>query len=449
MDSRGYGSTNGLPRCSRRLTGGLVLGGLLGVCVGVYGLLDGSTPRYLGAPMLLAGFALSRVGLRVSGQRVRRTRYRPDPLAGRRSGSSSGAGVRPMRGQLPRRHRRRRPALALALPADLAAAAAARRARRAGRRGAGLRDTQAARTQARPWRWPPDDPLRGRHRHVRRRDRARAARRQPAHPRGRAVPGRRPYRVGQVDPARGDQRAGAALHRRPPVRPRTRRRPRHAHVSRRASSPTSSAWSVRTRWLASSPTPSRRSSPTPWSSRACLPTSCASGSRRPSTCSGIADLRARALRSLSGGQQQRVAIGSVLTAHPRVLVLDEPTSALDPTAAEEVLAAITRLVHDLGTTVVVAEHRMERVVQYADRVVLRRRDRLGAVGDAWRGPGRLGGRAAGRRARPAGRLVAAAAVGAGRPPGRGAVAYPAGRAWSPESLHRPPTAAGRAVGARA
>ena len=66
---------------------------------------------------------------------------------------------------------------------------------------------------------------------------------------------------------------------------------------------------------------------------------------------GIAELRDRPLRTLSGGQQQRVAIGSVLTAHPRVLVLDEPTSALDPTAAEDVLAAITRLVHDLGVTV--------------------------------------------------------------------------------------------------
>ncbi|MDT4926777.1 MAG: energy-coupling factor transport system ATP-binding protein [Pseudonocardiales bacterium] len=84
---------------------------------------------------------------------------------------------------------------------------------------------------------------------------------------------------------------------------------------------------------------------------------------------GLADLRHRALHELSGGQQQRVAIGSVLTAHPRVLVLDEPTSALDPTAAEEVLAAMTRLVHDLGITVVLAEHRLERVVQYADRVV--------------------------------------------------------------------------------
>ncbi|MFJ6999045.1 ABC transporter ATP-binding protein [Streptomyces albidoflavus] len=84
---------------------------------------------------------------------------------------------------------------------------------------------------------------------------------------------------------------------------------------------------------------------------------------------GLADLRHRALYELSGGQQQRVAIGSVLTAHPRVLVLDEPTSALDPAAAEEVLAAVTRLVHDLGVTVLMAEHRLERVVQYADRVL--------------------------------------------------------------------------------
>ena len=67
---------------------------------------------------------------------------------------------------------------------------------------------------------------------------------------------------------------------------------------------------------------------------------------------GIADLRGRDLRTLSGGQQQRVAIGSVLTMHPRVLVLDEPTSALDPTAAEDVLATLTRLVHDVGVTVV-------------------------------------------------------------------------------------------------
>ncbi|MFD6887940.1 ATP-binding cassette domain-containing protein [Streptomyces sp. NPDC059957] len=85
---------------------------------------------------------------------------------------------------------------------------------------------------------------------------------------------------------------------------------------------------------------------------------------------GLNDLRDRPIATLSGGQQQRVAIGSVLTPHPRVLVLDEPTSALDPAAAEEVLAVLQRLVHDLGTTVLMAEHRLERVVQYADRVLL-------------------------------------------------------------------------------
>ena len=84
---------------------------------------------------------------------------------------------------------------------------------------------------------------------------------------------------------------------------------------------------------------------------------------------GIAPLRHRALRTLSGGQQQRVAIGSVLAAGSRILVLDEPTSALDPTSAEEVLAAVLRLVHDLGVTALVAEHRLERVVEYADRLV--------------------------------------------------------------------------------
>ncbi|WP_064458261.1 ABC transporter ATP-binding protein [Streptomyces hygroscopicus] len=85
---------------------------------------------------------------------------------------------------------------------------------------------------------------------------------------------------------------------------------------------------------------------------------------------GLAELRDRPIATLSGGQRQRVAIGSVLTTHPRVLVLDEPTSALDPAAAEEVLAVLQRLVHDLGTTVLMAEHRLERVAQYADQMIL-------------------------------------------------------------------------------
>jgi energy-coupling factor transport system ATP-binding protein len=84
---------------------------------------------------------------------------------------------------------------------------------------------------------------------------------------------------------------------------------------------------------------------------------------------GLAALRGRSLDTLSGGEQQRVAIGAALTAGPRILILDEPTSALDPGAAEDVLAAVARLVHDLGITVLMAEHRLERVVEFADHIV--------------------------------------------------------------------------------
>ncbi|CAB5239011.1 unannotated protein [freshwater metagenome] len=83
----------------------------------------------------------------------------------------------------------------------------------------------------------------------------------------------------------------------------------------------------------------------------------------------LSPLRNRSIATLSGGEQQRVAIGSALVMHPKVLVLDEPTSALDPIAAEEVLSILQRLVHDLSLTVVIAEHKLERVIQFADRVI--------------------------------------------------------------------------------
>ncbi|MEA2522768.1 MAG: energy-coupling factor transport system ATP-binding protein [Actinomycetota bacterium] len=83
----------------------------------------------------------------------------------------------------------------------------------------------------------------------------------------------------------------------------------------------------------------------------------------------IADLRNRSLRQLSGGERQRVAIAAALAAGPRILVLDEPTSQLDPQGAEHVMAALQRLVHDHGMTVILAEHRLERVIGWVDMAV--------------------------------------------------------------------------------
>ena len=80
-------------------------------------------------------------------------------------------------------------------------------------------------------------------------------------------------------------------------------------------------------------------------------------------------IRSRSVRTLSGGERQRVAIGAALAAGPRVLVLDEPTSQLDPQGAEDVLAALQRLVHDHGMTVLIAEHRLERVAGFVDLVL--------------------------------------------------------------------------------
>ncbi|EST37333.1 hypothetical protein N566_13575 [Streptomycetaceae bacterium MP113-05] len=78
MASHGYGRTGRLDARTRLLTGGLVLGGLLGVCFGLYGAMAGGTPVYLGAPLLVVALALAVTGLLLGGRRVRRSRYRPD-----------------------------------------------------------------------------------------------------------------------------------------------------------------------------------------------------------------------------------------------------------------------------------------------------------------------------------------------------------------------------------
>src|SRR5512137_1728469 len=83
---------------------------------------------------------------------------------------------------------------------------------------------------------------------------------------------------------------------------------------------------------------------------------------------GITDLAERSPYSLSGGQQQRVALTSILVMQPKVLVLDEPTSQMDPVGTREVFGVIRSLA-ERGMTVVMAEHKVEWVARYADRVV--------------------------------------------------------------------------------
>ncbi len=83
----------------------------------------------------------------------------------------------------------------------------------------------------------------------------------------------------------------------------------------------------------------------------------------------LSKLHSRKLETLSGGERQRVAIAAALALRPQILVLDEPTSQLDPHGSEEVLQILMRLNDQLGLTVVLAEHRLERVVPYTSQII--------------------------------------------------------------------------------
>jgi len=83
---------------------------------------------------------------------------------------------------------------------------------------------------------------------------------------------------------------------------------------------------------------------------------------------GITDLADRSPYSLSGGQQQRVALTSILVMQPKVLVLDEPTSQMDPIGTREVFGVV-RTMAEQGMTVVLAEHKVEWIANFADRVI--------------------------------------------------------------------------------
>ena len=96
---------------------------------------------------------------------------------------------------------------------------------------------------------------------------------------------------------------------------------------------------------------------------------------------GISALRHRQVHELSGGEKQKVAIASVLALHPSILVLDEPTSELDPKSAEEVLSVVERLNDELGLTVILIEHRLDRVAQHVDRLIMMSHGEVVADGD--------------------------------------------------------------------
>lgn len=84
---------------------------------------------------------------------------------------------------------------------------------------------------------------------------------------------------------------------------------------------------------------------------------------------GLADLGGRSPLALSGGQQQRLALASVLALEPEILVLDEPTAMLDPQGSQEIIRIVDRLAHS-GTTILIVEHRLEWVAEYAGRIIL-------------------------------------------------------------------------------
>ena len=85
---------------------------------------------------------------------------------------------------------------------------------------------------------------------------------------------------------------------------------------------------------------------------------------------GIQDWFHREVAILSGGQKQLLNLASIMAMHPQVLILDEPTSQLDPIAASDFLNTVRKINLELGTTVIITEHRLEDIFPYADRAVV-------------------------------------------------------------------------------
>ncbi|MDQ6818418.1 MAG: ABC transporter ATP-binding protein, partial [Actinomycetota bacterium] len=107
----------------------------------------------------------------------------------------------------------------------------------------------------------------------------------------------------------------------------------------------------------------------PLENRGERPTGVARGVEEAGLALGIAHLLDRPTAELSGGELQRVALGAALAGRPKLILLDEPTSQLDPVAGDELLSLLRRINEDFGAAIVLAEHRLERCLAAADRVV--------------------------------------------------------------------------------
>jgi energy-coupling factor transport system ATP-binding protein len=111
-------------------------------------------------------------------------------------------------------------------------------------------------------------------------------------------------------------------------------------------------------------------------SRGHSPAAVARGVEEVALALGIDHLLDRSTHELSGGEKQRVALGAALVGKPRLVLLDEPTSQLDPVAADELIGLLWRLNQEWETTIVLSEHRLERCLAVADRVIALRAGRV-------------------------------------------------------------------------
>ena len=127
---------------------------------------------------------------------------------------------------------------------------------------------------------------------------------------------------------------------------------------------------------------------------------------------GIAHLLDRPTAELSGGELQRVALGAALAGRPQLILLDEPTSQLDPVAGDELIALLRRLNEDFDAAIVIAEHRLERCLGFADRAIAMRGGRRRLRRRAGRVPG-LGVRLRARARHPRRAAPARPRAGAG------------------------------------